>query len=175
MHNHRSYTLIEVSIVLATLLIMVALCANFVFRSAETKLIDAMRTLQIELFCLQQQAISSGAQYRINFLIEQNTYQIIQSEKPITHQLPQNIIFGFKTGTKGPPGKPATLISQPVRFENPHPLAAIIQSHGKISSGTVYLMHTSGRAAGALSVTPHQIAHIRVYSLKDGTWEVLTT
>ena len=175
MHNREGYSLIEVSIVLTALLIMVAFCANLVFRTAETRLIDALRTLQIELFCLQQQALASNAQSRINFLLEKSAYQIIQSEKSHIYSLPQNIIFGVKTGTKGPPGKPTALITQPVHFENPYPLAAIIQAHGKISSGTVYLMHTSGRAAGAITITPHQIAHVRVYLFKNSAWEVLTT
>lgn len=175
MRIHKGYSLIEISIVLTALLIMAVFCANFVFRTAETRLIDALRTLQIELFCLQQQALTSNAQYRINFLLEQNAYQIIQAEKSYVNKLPQNIIFGVKTGTKGPPGKPTTPITQPIRFENPHPLAAIIQAHGRISSGTVYLMHNSGRAAGAITVTPHQVAHVRVYLLKNRAWEVLTT
>ena len=175
MHNREGYSLIEVSIVLATLLLMVAFCTNLVFRTAETRLVDALRTLQIELFCLQQQALASNTQYQINFLLEKNAYKIIQSEKSTINSLPQNIIFGVKVGTKGPPGKPKTLITHPVRFENPSHLAAIIHTHGKISSGTVYLMHTSGRAAGAITITPHQIAHVRVYLFKNSTWEVLTT
>jgi hypothetical protein len=127
------------------------------------------------MLCLQQQALSSTSQCRINFLPQQNAYQIIQFEKPILHKLPKNIVFGFNPGAKGPPGKPTKVIERPINFEKPHPLAAIIHAHGKISSGTVYLMHTSGCAAGAITVTPHQIAHIRVYILKNNVWEILTT
>lgn len=174
MNNRGGYTLIEVSITLAALLVMFTFCINLALRSAKTELLDALQLLQIELICLQQQAIACNATYRIKFLPELNAYQIIQSERIIQHKLPRSTVFGFISGIKGPPSKPETLIKQPIKFENPYPLAAIIQPHGRISSGTVYLMHTSGTLMGALTITPHQVAHIRVYLLENKrSWNLL--
>lgn len=175
MITEKGFLLIEVCLSLTAVFLVTVFCISTAFRTTNTSLIDALRMLQVEIFCAQQQALSSTSQCRINFFPEENIYQIIQFEKPIIHKLPKNIVFGVTPGTKGPPGKPVSIIQNPINFEKPYPLAAIIHAHGKISSGTVYLMHTSGRAAGAITVTPHQIAHIRVYILKNGTWEILTT
>ena len=174
MSRRGGYTLIEVSITLAALLIMTAFCVNLVLNSAKTTLTDALHLLQVEFMCLQQQAIACNTAYQVNFLPERNAYQIIQGEKKILHQLPKTVTFGFISGIKGPPGKPMNPIKQPIRFENPYPLAAIIQPHGRISSGTVYLKHSSGSIMGALTITPHQIAHVRVYLLENKkTWKLL--
>jgi hypothetical protein len=166
----------EVSITLAALLIMTAFCINLVLNSAKTSLIDALQMLHIELICLQQQAISCNLLSSLTFLPERNAYQITQTEKTIIHELPKSITFGFISGIKGPPSKPINLIKQPIRFENPHPLAAIIQPNGRISSGTVYLKHSSGSVMGAITITPHQIAYVRVYVLENkNTWKLLAT
>ncbi len=175
MKNRSGYTIVEVSITLATLLIMMTFSISLALRTPQTILMDGLQSLQTEFICLQQQALSCGLQCRINFSSGTNAYQIIQGETQHTHHLPKNIIFDFKPGVKGSPGKPNTLITQAIKFENPHPLAAIIQPHGRISSGTVYLMHTNGSAMGALTVTPHQIAHVRLYLLEHGTWKLLAT
>jgi prepilin-type N-terminal cleavage/methylation domain-containing protein len=176
MKFQRGYTLIEISITLAALFVLLTFCVNLVLRSTQATLIDSLQSLQVELISLQQQALACNESYRINFSPELNSYQIIQSEKSITYHLPQNIIFGLLPNVFGPPSKPEALIRQPVRFENPHPLAAIIHPHGRISSGSVYLMHSSGRAMGALSITPHQVAHVRVYLLENkNSWRLLTT
>lgn len=173
MKRTLGYTLVEVSITLAALFILSVFCITAVLRSPGQVVIDGLRNLQTELICLQHQSMACNLPCRIIFLPEQNAYQIIQIEKNTLYKLPKNVVFGFKEGIKGPPGKPERVINTAIRFENPHPLAAIIQPHGRISSGTIYLKHTSGSAMGAITITPHQIAHVRVYVLADGLWKIL--
>ena len=174
MKKRDGYSLIEVCITLAAILVMLSFCVNLALRSAKATLTDTLLLLQAELICLQQQAIACNATYRINFLLEQNAYQIIQSEKSVTRYLPKSVVFGTFLGIKGPPSKPESVINQPIKFENPHPLAAIIQPHGRISSGTVYLAHSSSSLMGALTITPHQVAHVRAYLLDNKkSWKIL--
>ncbi|MBM3886501.1 hypothetical protein FJ364_01100 [Candidatus Dependentiae bacterium] len=170
------YSLIEMSIVLAALFILMLFCVNLTVQRKKNLLINELRALQFEFICLQRQVISCNMSYRINFLLDQQAYEIVQIEKKVLCKLPSNIKFGFISGIKGPPGKPETVIKQPIRFENPTPLAAIIQPHGRISSGTVYLTHIDETIMGALSITPHQTAYMRVYILeKKKTWKLLDT
>jgi prepilin-type N-terminal cleavage/methylation domain-containing protein len=173
MKKNCGYTLLEVSITLTLFLVLVVFCVKNTQHSPRTTLITALRSLQIEFICLQQQAITSSQSYKINFSPEKNLYQIIQFGKAQTHHLPKNIVFGFFQGAKGSPGKPMHVITQPVKFESPLEHSAIIQSHGKISSGTVYLKHSSDSVMGALTITPHQIARVRLYLLEQGTWKLL--
>jgi prepilin-type N-terminal cleavage/methylation domain-containing protein len=174
MKQRSGYTLIEVSIALAALLIFTALCSQFVWRSRRAAVSDTLALLQIELQCLQQQAMSCNESSSIKFIPAENKYVIIQAEKETVHSLPKNVIFGFLPHVKGPPGRPTQLISQAIRFENPRPLAAIIQPHGRISSGTVYVKHTSSNDMGAVTITPHQVAHVRSYLFEDGSgWQLV--
>lgn len=95
MNRRGGYTLIEVSITLAALLIMAAFCVNLVLISPKTTLTDALQLLQVEFMCLQQQAIACDKTYQVNFLPERNAYQIIQGEKKILHQLPNPLLLAL--------------------------------------------------------------------------------
>lgn len=169
--SRQGYTLVELSIVLSLSLIVAAFSVHLVFRSAKREVLDALICLQSELACLRQQSICCKEKITVNFLLIENKYQIIQREKVLTVPLPKNVNFGFKVGVNGPPGKPESPILEAVKFENPRPRAAIIHPNGRISSGTIYLKHRSHDFMGALTMSPNQIAYIRVYEFQGERWK----
>lgn len=170
MNNSRGQMLIELIIVLSGLLIFASLSVRTILQTPKFELMFAIKWLQAEILKCQQEALCFNAKITIKFIEQENRMVFFQRETTFTKNLPKNIIFGVIPGIKGPPGKPKNTINQPIKFENPHPLAAIIQSNGRISSGTIYLKHIKKDLMGALTILPHQIGHVKTYLCNHEQW-----
>lgn len=165
MKAHNGFVLLELSVVL---FLFVLLCTGAALTTTSFHKIIAHAEIQ-KLYAVfryaQWRAVATGIEQRLVFNRNEKSY--VYDEQ--THTLPHSFEFGVLVGTKGPPGAPTHIITNPISFANS---CVVFHPTGIISSGTVYIKDTANSALYALSNAVAHISFIRSY-IYDTKWNLL--
>lgn len=168
----RGFALVELSIVIALLIIIAMLTLqsfsfyNRLFLHAE---IDRLYTL---LVATSRRAAIDHQPHEISF-DETGTYKYAahQSSKNYTKEkLAQGVMFGLLPGIKGPPAQPKDLVKKPITFEKQRITFA---ADGKAQAGTLYITDTKKQWQYAISAPVGTISYLRRYRYHHNRWELI--
>lgn len=172
--KHNGYFLIETLI--ACILLATITCLIFIYRNPceQNHLRHELQMLQASLHYLQQKAIAQNKVLDITFSTSRNEYFYKEGKTYVAHRLTKPVSFGFIQGAKGPPSRPTSKLKTPFSFEGQRGQTLYAFPNGKLSSGTIYFTNLEKTIMGALTIPPHQYAHIRLYEYKRNTWHLLS-
>lgn len=157
------FSLIELSIVIALLLILATLVGAHVSFLNRLVLRSELELLCNTCFYMQRRALMLNRQQTIYLYPEKNCYAI----EGRTFTLPSHVVFGFLPGAKGPPSAPEHLIEQPITFKNN---CITFYPDGTISAGALYLADSAKQWGYALSCPVSAVSYLRKYQY-NGTWQ----
>lgn len=162
MKASSGFSLTELMIVLALVMLMVGL-TSFSTRFFNTSLlVSELNLLHTTCYYLQQAAMATG---EVQTLVFDSDYHGYRAHDYV-HQLPGNVCFGI-IEAKGPPSTPHTLLKEPITFSDNR---ITFSPDGIISSGTAYL--TDSHHLYALSSAVGHVSFLRKYRY-DGKWHLI--
>ncbi|QQR49794.1 hypothetical protein IPF37_03055 [bacterium] len=173
MLKHKSFSLIELQIALAVL--VVALSFTLPRFSFFTNMILNHELNRLFMVCsyLQQKAIATHQKQVLVFDNKKNEYTYLHNKKPHTFSLPSSLKFGFLSNIKGPPAWPKKIINTAITFQ---PEQQVIFFHdGKISPGTAYIVDKHQKIMGALTCAISEVCYIRKYRYQNNRWHIVPT
>jgi len=160
-----AHTLIELLVVITIIALIAAIAGtshHFIHRTFVRAEVEKLRTI---CTYLQQRAMASGSQCRLQFDRTTNSYRF-DDEK---HILPPQVQFGVLSGVKGPPSSPSHQLTSPITFEKDQ---ILFQPDGIFKPGTVYLVGKDSQTLYALSVGIGTVSYMRTYCY-TGRWNPL--
>lgn len=162
-HLSPAFTLIEISIVLALLMLIMTISLPGIWFLKQQAVACELEKLNMAFAYLQQAAITSNKNLSLKFDPSTNSY----SYENYHEKLSKNIIFGTKEGIKGSPSTTNQILSNAITFVNNQ---VTFYANGKIQPGSVYLVDSAKQFMFALTVPVSQISFIRKYKYKDNKW-----
>lgn len=165
--NQRGFSLLEVTIVLALVLVMCGLGISFSWRLFDTTLTRLEFDNIYMLFMqLQRQALIDRKTHTIQFDPVHNIYRWDGHE----HALPAPVLFGTIPKASGPPSSPSRPLVTSITFpEN----KVTFSPDGHIQPGTLYVTDATKKILYALSCPVSDISYIRRYTF-DTQWHLLS-
>ncbi len=171
-----SYTLLEILVTLGIITIISLLSIPLSYKTDHDNLAHELHHLFSLISYLQQQAMATNQTIALTFDPEHNnmTYAMI-GQKPITHHLAGNLIFGAPATILGPPAHPSKPITQAISFGASPLKKPQLQCNpsGNLSAGTLYISNHTLTQIGALTCGIGHVSYIRTYIYKHGTWKVI--
>jgi len=164
--NLGGFSLIEMTVVLALFFLIIYLVmANVSFLDRDIVRVEVDKLCNV-LRYLQRSAMVSNSKQTISFNEKNGSYRF----EGQSHKLAKQVIFGFTSGTKGPPSSPIRLVTSPITFKGNK---LVFTPEGIMSSGTIYLTDRERKFLYAVSVSVANVSYIRKY-LYDGKWILLS-
>lgn len=163
MHKRSAFTLVELLVVVALIMIFVGLTLQrFSFSSCYVR--SELDLLYQTCLYMQRHALVTRQKQILSFDLVNNTYNFDGK----SHQLPKGVCFGIMP-VKGPPSSPHQLLDKPCTFKNSQ-----IQFHpdGIIDVGSIYLSNNQRNLLYALTVAVSPYSYLRTYCYAD-TWRLL--
>lgn len=165
--NKQAFSLIELCIVLAIIIIMTTLAITFFVNQKEPYLIAEAYTLRTRLWQLQQEARVENKQKSLIFNESNSSYSFGNEN----HKLSKYVKFGTLRNILGPPSSPKKLLRKAITFKSKK---ITITPQGILQSGTVYLIDDAGQLLYAVTVPISGISYIRIYRYRNKQWHVYT-
>lgn len=172
--NQRSFSLIELMIVVSLMVVLVSFLIPDISFRKDLLLIQELDRLEALFYTLQQRAVSTGEKIVLSFDIDKNSYSYKALSNGLNFAtLSSGIRFGIVGGALGPPWKAIEKIENLITFAkiNEKPAVVFFQN-GKMSSGTIYLCDENG-VGGALTCAVSQVFYIRKYMYNDKQWKLV--
>lgn len=164
MNARNGFSLLELMIVLALVLVVMSLISVNVTVYKKTLLRSELNLLQTTCYYLQKMAIAHNQQQELIFDVATQSY----STQGYTHALPPHIHFGILDNVKGPPSSPQNAVHNPITFAHN---TITFSNDGIISSGTIYL--TDSQSLYALSSSVAHVSFLRTYHY-NGKWHLIS-
>ncbi len=164
--GESGFLLIEIGIVAALLLIIIALAVphvTFLRRSCVAVEIDKLA--HFFNFC-SQKAVITGKSHTLLFDTRLGSYSCGNFHERLT----SGVSFGVLPGVYGPPSDPKKPINNPVTFDNQQ---IIFYPDGSMQSGTIYVRDQEGSCLYALTTPISAIAYMRKYRYSNKRWSLL--
>lgn len=177
----KSFTLIEILVVLSLLLVVVAITAPRSLLFNNYLLSYELEKLFITFTYLQQKAIAGNKKLVLEIDQTNNKYSFsFQNSPATTENLSDHITFGFIKGVMGPPSNPSKKIEKSINLEhiinnsNSQNNSSIkFWPNGRITPCTIYLCDKLHKYMGALTCSVSQVSYIRRYICYNFKWEIL--
>ncbi len=163
-HNGQGFSLIELTIVLALILLITTLTLPSFWFFKRQLVASQAEKLHMVFNYMQQSAISCNKNLSLKFSTNSYTYDKYQEILPV------GIIFGFKPGAKGPPAFPSHKINSAISFVGNQ---VTFFSTGQIQPGTAYLIDSEKNYLYAVTVPVSQVSFIRKYRYESNKWQLL--
>lgn len=166
MHSRVSFTLIELSVVVA--LVMIVATLVMVHGTYMHRVLVHAEIEKLALICryLQNGAMTTNQEKTLKFDLKNRTYAYDSTKG----KLSCNVEFGMIDGIKGPPSHPTETIQKPITFKNN---TITFYPDGIIQAGTLYLISSDKQVMYALSNSVSQVSYMRIYKY-DKRWHCLT-
>lgn len=163
-NKHPAFTLIELTIILAIITLIAALCIPLMMhhQSAVTAEAEALRST---LWYLQQHARAQNKQITLTFNETDNSY-ISDIEN---HKLSRQVKFGILSDVLGPPSAPHKRLTTAITFPDKK---ITINPNGSMQAGTIYLIDVPQKFLYAVTVPIAGVAYIRIYHYRNKQWHV---
>src|SRR5258708_8342666 len=143
-HNKYGITLIEILVVLCLVMLLASLVVTNVSFLDHTITHTQVDKLYNICYYLRQQAMATNREMVLSFDVRNNSYSFDGHKE----QLPSQVMFGFFSEAKGPPGNPESSIASAITF----PATRIhFYPTGIVSSGTLYIIDKGKKHMYALS------------------------
>lgn len=172
MNHGRGFTLIELVVTLAILVIVSTLGLPLLIQDPRAELTDEQELLAYTITLLRQKALTTGLAQQITINEHSSSYAYQSQRGEVTHALSKNIGFGLLTGAPAPPTthtpyKPGTWCT----FENSDGVYQIkIFSNGKVNPGFICLRHQKQPLMAALTYDVSGLSYCRRYVYTGGVW-----
>jgi prepilin-type N-terminal cleavage/methylation domain-containing protein len=157
------FTLVE--IILVTALIAI---------TSTISLKIAARQVAADMQLARLRAVSTNKRYRVEFDVINNQYDLVKCNdnnctstivEKDNQGLPHSIVLGYKSGAKGSPANPTTVIADSVTFSGDK---ASFSPGGTAGQGTIYIKNDNDDTV-AVTISESSTSLIRLYHLQPST------
>ena len=165
--NKHAFSLLELTIVLAIIIIVATISIPLFFNFKEQHLIAEASTLRATLWHLQQMARAQNTQKLLTFDELKNSYST-DNEK---HKLSRHVKFGTLKNVLGPPSSPNKQLKKAITFKDKK---ITVTPHGILQPGTIYLIDDTEKFLYAITVPVAGVSYIRIYRYHNKQWHAYT-
>jgi prepilin-type N-terminal cleavage/methylation domain-containing protein len=181
----RAFTLIELVLVLAIVVIISAVGLPYLWDRDQALLNHELEHLELLFTFMQQQALATNKPCTL-VVQPPRIYTFTRNGRVAMYQLAPGIEFGTIPGAYGPPANPTGPLTQaatfpPVMQAGMQGFEVVFLPNCQTTPGAVYLKATKSSFMGALTCAVSQVSYIRRYLYKApsdprgrGTWVCLT-
>jgi prepilin-type N-terminal cleavage/methylation domain-containing protein len=165
MNAHKGFSLIELMIVIAIMMILLSLSAvnaRYLHKMVASTHIDQLYST---CYYLQRLAMATNEPQELIFDENANAYTF----NGCSCALPSCLCFDVIPGAKGPPSTPHAALVSAITFPNKK---IIFYPDGIMSAGTVYLADADHTDLYALSCSVAHVSLLRKYRY-DGKWHLI--
>ncbi len=172
MNHGRGFTLIEVTVTLAIILIVTTLTLPLLTQDPTAELTDEQDLLAYTITLLRQKALTTGQTQHISIDPDNSSYAYQTQRGEVLHTLSKNIGFGLLAGAPAPPTshtphKPGTWCT----FEKSGSTYQIkMFSNGKVTPGFICFRHQKQPLMAALTYDVSGLSYCRRYVYTGGVW-----
>lgn len=173
--EHKGYSLFELLITLAAIVIFVTLTLpkfNFVNKFILQNEVDK---IYVTFSYLQKKAMASNRTQELYVDLFKNTYSYATVNNSFKeYKLPKVVEFGLIPGVLGPPYNPSKVIKSPITFKKKDNLYVInFYPDGNISSGSIFFVDKDKKYLFSLSCPVAPFSCIRRYKYENNKWVLL--
>ena len=165
--QNNAFSLFELTIVLAIIVIMTTFALSFSINNNEHHVIAEAHLLRTTIWHLQQQCRAENKNLALVFNEQEDSYTTPNE----THKLSAHVKFGTIQNVLGPPSSPKKRLKKTITFKNK---TIKISPQGIAQAGTVYFVDDKKQLLYAITVPISGVSFIRMYRYRNKQWHVYT-